>query len=87
MEDYDQEDMRETINAIKELRLSQNPPMRQVDLGVRLGIGRGEVSRYENGVVQPTLRRAFEIALIFRVPVERVFHGLIESVEGQDGPV
>lgn len=55
--------------------------MRQVDLGSVLGVGRAEISRYESGAMMPTLRRALELARVFRVPVEEVFFGLTEVVD------
>lgn len=75
--------MRERLNAIKDLRLSQSPPMRQEDLGRLLGVDRAEVSRYENGLIQPTLKRALQIARVFHLPVERVFYGLGELVDAE----
>lgn len=73
--------MRERLNAIKSLRLANNPPLRQVDLARRIGVERGVISLYENGGREPSMRKAMQIARVFHVSVERVFYGVVEVID------
>ncbi|MFA6958354.1 MAG: helix-turn-helix transcriptional regulator [Thermoanaerobaculia bacterium] len=75
--------MRERLNAIKALRLAHNPPLRQVDLAVRIGVERGVISLYENGGREPSIKKAMQIARVFHVSVEHVFYGVFEVVDGE----
>jgi transcriptional regulator with XRE-family HTH domain len=66
--------MREGVNAIGEFRQARK--QKQEDLGVLVGVEQTKVSGYETGRVQPTLQKAFELAIALRKPVHEVFHGL-----------
>lgn len=66
-------------NAIRSFRLQHDPPLRQRDLALRLGIDKAEVSRYEAGMC-PALPRAIQIALALGRTVEEVFFGHHEAL-------
>jgi putative transcriptional regulator len=59
-------------NVIRELRLS-NGEMTQQDLADRIGVTRQTVNAVELGKYSPSLEMAFQIAEVFRLPLDRVF--------------
>ncbi|GLY94300.1 helix-turn-helix transcriptional regulator [Actinoplanes sp. NBRC 103695] len=60
-------------NAIRALRFATGE-MTQADLAERLGVTRQTVIAIEQGRYSPSLEVAFQIARIFQVPLEQVFH-------------
>ena len=60
-------------NSIRELRLAADG-MTQAELARRLGMTRQTVIAIEQGRYSPSLETAFQIARIFRVPLDEVFH-------------
>lgn len=59
-------------NAIRELRLA-NGEMTQQELADRIGVTRQTVNAIELGKYSPSLEVAFQIAEVFRVPIDNVF--------------
>jgi putative transcriptional regulator len=60
-------------NEIRGLRFS-NGEMTQAELAVRLGVTRQTVIAIEQGRYSPSLEVAFQIARVFGVPLDDVFH-------------
>ncbi len=60
-------------NSIRALRFSNNE-MTQADLADRIGMTRQTVIAIEQGKYSPSLEIAFQIARVFKVPLEEVFH-------------
>ena len=60
-------------NSIRALRLVADE-MTQAELARRLGLTRQTVIAIEQGRYSPSLEVAFQIARIFRVPLDTVFH-------------
>lgn len=60
-------------NSIKSLRFSHGE-MTQADLAERIGVTRQTVIAIEQGRYSPSLEMAFQIARVFQVPVDVVFH-------------
>jgi putative transcriptional regulator len=59
-------------NAIRTLRFTHGE-MTQADLADRLGVTRQTVIAIEQGKYSPSLEMAFQIAHVFRVPLDDVF--------------
>lgn len=59
-------------NRIRALR-SETGGMTQADLAAKLGVTRQTVIAIEQGRYSPTLELAFQIARIFRQPLDEVF--------------
>lgn len=59
-------------NSIRALRFA-NGEMTQAELAKRLGVTRQTVIAIEQGRYSPSLEMAFQIARIFRVPLDDVF--------------
>jgi putative transcriptional regulator len=59
-------------NAIRALRFA-NGEMTQADLAARLGLTRQTVIAIEQGRYSPSLEVAFQIARVFKVPLDDVF--------------
>ena len=59
-------------NRIRELRFHADE-MTQAELAARIGVTRQTVNAIEQGKYSPTLEVAFQIARIFRVPLEEAF--------------
>jgi len=59
-------------NSIRSLRFA-NSEMTQADLADQLGVTRQTVIAIEHGRYSPSLEMAFQIALAFNVPLEKVF--------------
>lgn len=59
-------------NAIRSLRFA-NGEMTQADLADRIGVTRQTVIAIEQGRYSPSLEMAFQIAQVFRVPLDDVF--------------
>ena len=68
-------------NTIRELRLAADG-MTQAELARRLGMTRQTVIAIEQGRYSPSLEVAFQIARIFRMPLDAVFH--YPDLEGED---
>jgi putative transcriptional regulator len=60
-------------NSIRSLRFA-NDEMTQADLADRVGVTRQTIIAIEQGKYSPTLEIAFQIARVFRVPLDDVFH-------------
>ncbi|PRY40693.1 helix-turn-helix transcriptional regulator [Umezawaea tangerina] len=59
-------------NSIRSLRFA-NGEMTQADLAARIGVSRQTVIAIEQGRYSPSLEMAFQIALVFGVPLDEVF--------------
>ncbi len=59
-------------NSIRALRFSHGE-MTQADLAERLGVTRQTIIAIEQGKYSPTLEMAFQIARVFKVPLDEVF--------------
>ncbi|MGH2709741.1 MAG: helix-turn-helix transcriptional regulator [Actinomycetota bacterium] len=59
-------------NAIRSLRFA-NGEMTQADLAERIGVTRQTVIAIEQGRYSPSLEMAFQIAEVFKVPLDNVF--------------
>jgi putative transcriptional regulator len=59
-------------NSIRELR-SKHTEMTQQELADRIGVTRQTINAIELGKYSPSLEVAFQIAAVFKVPLERVF--------------
>ena len=59
-------------NSIRALRFA-NGEMTQADLADRVGVTRQTIIAIEQGRYSPTLEMAFQIARVFRVPLDDVF--------------
>ena len=65
--------MNETLNnQIRRLRFD-NGEMSQQELADRVGVTRQTIIAIEQGKYSPTLELAFQIARVFRVPLDDVF--------------
>jgi putative transcriptional regulator len=60
-------------NSIRALRFARDE-MTQADLARRLGVTRQTVIAIEQGRYSPSLEMAFQIARVFQVPLDDVFH-------------
>jgi putative transcriptional regulator len=60
-------------NSIRALRFA-NGEMTQADLAERVGVTRQTIIAIEQGRYSPSLEMAFQIARVFRVPLDEVFH-------------
>ena len=60
-------------NSIRSLRFA-NGEMTQADLADRVGVTRQTIIAIEQGRYSPTLEMAFQIARVFGVPLDEVFH-------------
>lgn len=60
-------------NSIRALRFA-NGEMTQADLARRIGVTRQTVIAIEQGRYSPSLEVAFQIARVFKVSLEGVFH-------------
>lgn len=59
-------------NSIRALRFT-NGEMTQAELAKRLGVTRQTVIAIEQGRYSPSLEMAFQIARVFKVPLDEVF--------------
>jgi len=59
-------------NRIRQLR-QEHHDMTQQELADRIGVTRQTVNAIELGKYSPTLEVAFQIAEVFRAPLEKVF--------------
>ena len=59
-------------NAIRSLRFA-NGEMTQADLADRIGVTRQTIIAIEQGRYSPSLEMAFQIARVFKVPLNDVF--------------
>ena len=59
-------------NAIRALRFAQGE-MTQAQLAERIGVTRQTIIAIEQGRYSPSLEMAFQIARVFRVPLDEVF--------------
>jgi putative transcriptional regulator len=67
-------------NSIRALRFA-HAEMTQAQLAERIGVTRQTVIAIEQGRYSPSLEMAFQIACVFRVPLDEVFH--YPSAEGE----
>jgi putative transcriptional regulator len=59
-------------NSIRSLRFAADE-MTQAELADRVGVTRQTIIAIEQGKYSPTLEMAFQIARVFRVPLDEVF--------------
>ena len=59
-------------NSIRALRFA-NGEMTQAELAARIDVTRQTIIAIEQGRYSPSLEMAFQIARVFRVPLEQVF--------------
>ena len=59
-------------NSIRALRFAAGE-MTQAELADRVGVTRQTIIAIEQGRYSPTLELAFQIARVFRVPIDEVF--------------
>lgn len=59
-------------NAIRSLRFAHGE-MTQADLADRVGVTRQTIIAIEQGRYSPSLEMAFQIARVFKVPLDEVF--------------
>jgi putative transcriptional regulator len=60
-------------NSIRALRFAAGE-MTQAELAERLGVTRQTIIAIEQGKYSPSLEMAFQIARVFKVPLDEVFH-------------
>ena len=60
-------------NSIRALRFACEE-MTQADLAQRIGVTRQTIIAIEQGRYSPSLEVAFQIARVFKVPLDGVFH-------------
>ncbi|HUN33745.1 MAG TPA: helix-turn-helix transcriptional regulator [Trebonia sp.] len=60
-------------NSIRALRFATGE-MTQAELAERIGVTRQTVIAIEQGRYSPSLEMAFQIAQVFKVPLDDVFH-------------
>jgi len=70
-------------NEIRRLRFA-NGEMTQADLAQRIGVTRQTIIAIEQGRYSPSLEMAFQIALVFDVPLDEVFQ--YQNPEGVTTP-
>ena len=63
----------QVTNRIRALRFAHGE-MTQAELARRIDVTRQTVIAIEQGRYSPSLEMAFQIARVFRVPLEEVFH-------------
>jgi putative transcriptional regulator len=63
----------QVTNRIRALRF-EHDEMTQADLADRLGVTRQTVIAIEQGRYSPSLEMAFQLARVFGVPLDDVFH-------------
>ncbi|GAB3141732.1 helix-turn-helix transcriptional regulator [Micromonospora sonneratiae] len=68
-------------NSIRALRFANNE-MTQAELARRIGVTRQTVIAIEQGRYSPSLEMAFQIALVFDVPLTEVFQYPATPKEG-----
>ena len=60
-------------NSIRALRFAHGE-MTQADLAERVGVTRQTIIAIEQGRYSPSLEMAFQIARVFQVPLDEIFH-------------
>jgi putative transcriptional regulator len=60
-------------NSIRALRFA-NGEMTQAELAERIGVTRQTIIAIEQGKYSPSLEVAFQIARVFKAPLDDVFH-------------
>ena len=68
-------------NSIRALRFAHDE-MTQAQLAQRIGVTRQTIIAIEQGRYSPSLEMAFQIAQVFKVPLDEVFH----YPDGEAGP-
>jgi putative transcriptional regulator len=69
-------------NSIRALRFAHGE-MTQAELADKIGVTRQTINAIEQGKYSPTLEMAFQIARLFRAPLEDVFHYPEDSGPGR----
>ena len=67
------------LNALRRYRLLHEPQLTQRELALCLKVLQTLISRYERGRAVPSLYRAFQLAIVLRTPVEKLFPALYEQ--------
>lgn len=71
-------------NSIRALRFAHGQ-MTQAQLADRIGVTRQTVIAIEQGRYSPSLEMAFQIARVFKVPLDEVFQYPDQNGETQEG--
>jgi putative transcriptional regulator len=71
-------------NSIRALRFTHGE-MTQAELADRIGVTRQTVIAIEKGRYSPSLEMAFQIARVFKVPLDEVFQ-YVDAGEGDTTP-
>ena len=74
--------MTKITNTIRALRFAHGE-MTQAELADKIGVTRQTINAIEQGKYSPTLEMAFQIARLFRAPLEDVFHYPEDSGPGR----
>ena len=53
--------------------------MNQKQAAAWLRVSQGTISKYENGLLEPTLRDAFKITVIYKPSMSRIFGALMKT--------
>ena len=69
-------------NSIRALRFARGE-MTQAELADLIGVTRQTVIAIEQGRYSPSLEMAFQIAHVFKVPIDEVFHYPGSAVEAR----
>jgi putative transcriptional regulator len=72
-------------NSIRALRFA-NGEMTQAQLAERIGVTRQTILAIEQGRYSPSLEMAFQIARVFKVPLEEVFQYPDQYPDGEGEP-
>lgn len=73
-------------NSMRSLRF-EHDEMTQADLAERIGVTRQTIIAIERGRYSPSLEMAFQIAQVFRAPLDRVFQYPAPSLNQGDEPM
>ena len=68
---------------IAALRRALVPRLTQTDLGDRLGVGQGAVSKWESGLSEPDASTAPRLALALQVTLDRLYEGVATDYDQQ----
>ena len=57
-----------------------NDEMTQKDLAQKIGVSRQTIVAIEKGQYSPTLELCFKLSIVFKTPIDQIFH--VESIDG-----
>lgn len=67
-------------NDVRKLRFL-NDEMTQKDLAKSIGVSRQTIVAIEKGQYSPTLELCFKLSIVFKTPIDQIFH--VESIDGK----